>query len=188
MNAITLTGQSADGKEVTRFACGKCMKVTETHTAATRCCNWKCRNCGTPINYYVTLCRACCDTERDRKGAARLAKAEKFETWDGGVFWNDAYFPMLEEAVDAIADCYENDDWPEYIYVAKPVKLPELDLSDILEVITRDMSDDDDPESYLKGVPALEAAIDAFNAANVDIKFFEEDYKRAVRVPREVKP
>lgn len=186
MNAFKLTGQTADGKTGTVWGCGKCLHVARDEEAARQCCDWRCPTCGVEVERYSHLCDSCRREEYARRDREMLEKAEKLDEWTGGVFWGERFYASLDEAVEDIDDrCEDGEDFrPEFLYVAQRCPPCKVELYRVLEDACSDMGgEDDEPESYLKGIPELEAAIERFNEANEDIEWYTEDSKRAVRVP-----
>jgi hypothetical protein len=184
MNPFRMTGTTPDGRVGTVWGCGTCLHVCIDEGHASRCC--VCSYCKQPITgeevgKRQTYHKACMDAASVKRHQDRQDKAEKLETWDDGVFWNDDFYPSLEEAVEAIDDQCEDDDRPDWLYVAKQYPMRKLDAEDILQNHFEDLEDGCD---YLKGEKEFEAACEAFNEANKDILWCEEDGTRAVRVPK----
>jgi hypothetical protein len=183
MNPFKLEGKTQGGKAASVWCCGECKCTCVNEAAAVRCCT--CTYCGKPIEnrpkgqYSHPECQ---HAEWEKRVALRLEKAEKLEKWDGFVFWGNDLFSCIGEAEEAMADQLDVDEWPEYLYVAKPIPFRQLDAGSILENLMEDFDSED--EIQLKGVQEFRAACEAFNAANQDIQYFEEDHARAVKVFR----
>jgi hypothetical protein len=117
-----------------------------------------------------------------KRDQERKDKAEKIDDWDGGVFWGDDYYPSVEEAAEAIWDqTTEEDEPPQYLFVAKQVAMKRLETYDIIEHYYHDLEDGCD---YLEGIEELERACQEFNKKNKDIQWFTEDRKRMAKIPK----
>lgn len=184
MNPFKLIGVAPNGKQCHVWGCGVCMRAALHEETAERCC--KCNYCGQQIvdrECWQTDHKECRDAHSAKKAMERMEKAEKLEEWDGGVFWNNEYFDSIRDAEQAIwENSEEGDEWPEYLYVAKPMPRREVDPYWVYERLL----DDNDPENEieLNGMKEFEAACKAFDDANKWLIFYDEDTKRAVKVTR----
>ena len=51
-----------------------------------------------------------------------MEKAEKLNTWDGWVFYNDKYYETIEDLMEYLTSSGE--EIPEYVYICKTVPFP----------------------------------------------------------------
>lgn len=189
MNPFKLEGISPNGKPAHVWGCGICLHVCLNEEMAGRCCT--CSYCGEPVDgdekaKRLTYHRECQRRTFAQQDADRMDKAEKLESWSEGVFWGDDYYASLDDAIEAM-DCDDIEDMPEYIYVAKPVGPLQLDAEDILQNLAENYCCED-YEIDFEGDKEFAAACEAFNELNKGIKLFEEDRKRAVKVPKPGRP
>lgn len=184
MNAFELSGTSPQGHVLSIYACGKCQQMNRDKTRAEMCCAYCCRVCHKPVNNFILVCNDCRRLQQDHKDRERMEKAIKLDSWADGVLWEDHYYSTVEEAAESMQDRIEDgDELPEYLYVAKPARKREVELDRILEWLYDDMPEED-PEGYVRGIEEFQKAIDAFNEANKEVRWYDEDYTRAVRVPK----
>ena len=172
MDAIPLFKQ--DGSPTGIFACGICGQVyTKNDIGAEKCCQkGTCSDCGCETDkYYITLCFPC----REKR---EMDKAEKLEDWSGPVVYNDHYY----ESIDDMMDCHEEENLPEFVWVAETENIPKIDATDILERLCEDLYED--AYDNLEGVKEFEAAVEAFNKANEGNTYWIESNKRATKVPK----
>lgn len=113
------------------------------------------------------------------KNAERFAKAQKVESWDGGVFHGDDYFASIEEMIDSLER--NEEDWPEYVWAAESIRI--VDDLRVGQVVENDIDDrgwEDMDLNDFSGVTELQAALDKFVAANEDVVSYRPDYSKAV--------
>ncbi|MBF8259437.1 MAG: hypothetical protein HW377_1811, partial [Actinobacteria bacterium] len=94
MNAIPL--YKKDGADTGISCCGTCGSVYRKNNmgAETCCAKGTCSTCGCETDkYYVTLCFPC----REKRA---MDKAEKLESWDGPVVYNDHYYESIGDMMD----------------------------------------------------------------------------------------
>lgn len=186
MNAMELF--HANGTATGIFYCGKCRKVAPSHHIAAECCKPRvCEVCGseTEATWY-TKCRLCSAKAAEERELEKLHKAEKVTQWDGWVY-RDGYGSMAgggegfaESLASMLEWCDEEDcGYPDYVWTCVAVPFVQVRVRDILERICEEAYEDFSCDD-LEGVPALEAAVEVFNAANKDVVKYEPDYTRAV--------
>ncbi len=134
-------------------------------------------------------------SEEDRFARASYVPAAH---WKGWVCDGDTY----HESVEAYLDQWHSDNsrWDSqlkrfvlmddaepslYVWAARPQPvIPPFDVADVVEHWVCDRGwEDMDVEADLEGVPALQAAIDAFVAANAAVVSYHEDRSTAVILP-----
>jgi hypothetical protein len=171
---------------VKAYYCSECRIVKRTQEEAEKCCvPHRCDTCGAELERYRTRCDKCRDKFRQARLAEMLERAEKLESWDGWVYYEnagyqDGYFQSVDDLIEWLADNVDfESDWPEYVFVCKG-RFDGIRLDRVLEDIEQDMYED--VRNDLHGIPELEAAINAFNTANVGVLTYEPDYSKAVRV------
>lgn len=121
----------------------------------------------------------CLNAHEAEKTKERFAKAEKLDSWDGGVFWGDDYFASMDELCDDIAG--GNHEWPEYVWAAEPqTVIAGLDVADITEHLICDRGWEDMDVDDLNGVAELEAALKTFEEANKSVVSYRPDYSKAI--------
>lgn len=188
MNSINLYRPTPDGgfKPTRAYACGKCGHIKSSDVEAEGCCRLSICRCGKPNDLGWTLCNDCRRAKEIERERARFEKAEKVTSWDGPVYlegagYSDGYFSDFGEFLDWWGE--EAADWegepPAYVWTCHVRNTVNADVSDITEGIEWPEGMED---SVLSGLPALRAAVDAFNAANSEFKSWEPNYKRALLV------
>lgn len=170
MNAIPLF--TKDGLNTNISYCSLC-KLPHLHDVAENCCKKGiCKHCGgETATVFNEKCFDCLEKNH-------LEKAEKLESWDGPVVFNDHYY----ETIADMLDCEDTEDLPEFVYIAETVNIPKLDAEDILERLCEDLYED--AYDNLNGVDEFIQAVNDFNKVNEGNTYLIESDKRAVRVPR----
>lgn len=186
MNATELFHQ--DGRTAGIFFCGECRNVARTEAAANQCCApYKCTVCGTDVDRktYRTVCPPCEKAKREAAEKARFDAAEKLTEWDGwimaeGIGYRDGFFQSVDELSEYVEDDGDTE-MPAYVWTCDPSYFCKLSIEEVTERLTEncdayeDFSVDD-----MSGVKELEAAIDAFNAANTGVVSYQPNMKRAL--------
>jgi hypothetical protein len=185
MSAIELFHQ--DGKTAGIFYCSECRIVHANETAAQACHGTLTCECGAEVprnRRYSGLCDAC-DGKKWREKIAReeLARYEKAEkikadAWDGPVY-ADGIGQEWFENIDELFEYCEESEQPEYVWASKNVGIPRADMEDITTNILDNMWEDADVDD-LNGTEELQAALDAFNAANKSVVVWNVDYSKAI--------
>jgi hypothetical protein len=201
MNATELFHQ--DGRTAGVFYCAECRHVAKTREQADGCCApYKCTRCGCDVDRktYRTVCPPCEEAKRREKEAARFAAAEKVTEWDGWIYceevsgYNDHYFVNVGELEDYIASEIPDEvemallseeeqaeviRMPAYVWTCTANAFAAASLDQITEQIADNAYEDFDCAD-LRGLDALQAAVDAFNEANAGILCYSPNYKRAL--------
>jgi hypothetical protein len=186
MNAIDLL--LPDGQPSGWSLCSSCRQAAApgNRDLSERCCI--CVECGKP----------CCapgggsmhdECRRMRYVAhevALLDKAALVEGYEGPVYcdgrrgsYGDGYFSDVEELAERLDD--EPDDArPEFAFCCHEVRPRVVDAGEFVGDIAQDMYDDACGDA--EGVEALEAALAAFYAANVNWKSYCQDTGHKVRI------
>ncbi len=122
----------------------------------------------------------------ERAEQARFEKAEKVDgrAWGGWVVEGDTYHASVNEWLDDWIDRHEEgDDLPVFVWSADPrVVCPSLDVSDVVAPSIDAWGWEEMGAESFNGVAALQAALDAFVAANRDIISYHENPKKAILV------
>jgi hypothetical protein len=187
-----------DGEPSKVLMCSNCRIVRRTRAYAEACClPIPCRYCGEPTEKVwrsdgdetQAYHRGCWDRHWVAKDREKMAAAEVVESWDGWVHspavrgHNDGFFESLADLQEYLDD--EDDDGetsrPEFAYLCEPEPFPGISAEDICEGVAEDMFED--AEDQFSGTEELEAACEAFNAANAHVVTYRPDYRRVVRVP-----
>ena len=185
-----------EGKATGVYFCEKCRIVNTVKDVVERCCApWKCETCGGDTKKYWTTCDDCRAKKEAEAERARFEKAEKLTSWNGWVFKDgtgrDGYSQSLGDFMDCYAEEQENSDdpepLPEYVWACKETRFVRADISDISSRIDDDAYEDFEFDS-LRGIPELKAALEAFNAANIDAISYSPDYTKAVLIPKTNRP
>lgn len=189
MNAVFLRLPS--GSETDISICTSCGAPARGRTnldISEKCCT--CWGCGGPLTAeekkHPGHYHAACD--RLRRGTMELKRLEKatlVEDYDGPVFADgvrggqDGYFRNLDELQEALEDYDETAAALDFAYccAVKPIR---IDLDAILQSATEEFYE----EAYndLRGVDALQSAVDVFNAENAKVESWDVDYSRKVKV------
>jgi hypothetical protein len=183
-----------DGNPSGIWLCSSCRKLSRAQDVTEACC--RCSECHEPCpensDHYTRLHRHCSD-ERSRKwNASRFEKATEVTECDGMVYSPDfngireGYFTDADEFVESYLDHVEWQevelpDRPEFLFCTTPHEMRRIDIGDVLERMTSDINEDDDPK--FDGTKELQAALDAFYQANDWYKAFDTDYTRKIRIP-----
>ena len=194
MNPIELL--MPGGKPSGVFACEKCGTVNNSHSMASRCCNWKCDQCGKDVTRGLTKCSQCTDEALRKRMLERLDAAEEVKDWDSWVYsedftgHNDGWFTSLDDLIDYVGDLDEDErgDLPDFVFCSK-TDVRKVDLDHAIERACEDGYEDMGVGGFWLEKETQEA-IDRFNKANeAALTVFEVDYKRKVRViwPEHVK-
>lgn len=194
MNPIELL--MPDGKPSGVFACEKCGTVNNIQSIVSRCCNWKCDQCGKDVTRGMTKCIHCiCEASRKRT-LERLEAAEEVNEWGSWVYsedftgHNDGWFTSLEDLIEYVGelDADERGDLPDFVFCST-TDIRKIDFGEALERACEDGYEDMGSHRFALEKETQEA-IDRFNKANeTNLTVFEVDYKRKVRViwPQELK-
>lgn len=175
----------SNGKSSGIWYCSECRTVYKDMHFAQQCHGvTHCETCGVSLvkraPYYKKQCEEC-----DRKDWRARQVKEEFERYTKAVkiaateytgpqvFFNDQYYPTVEEAID------ECDEPPEYVWAAKNVGLRKATINDLIERILEEAWEDAEPDD-LNGLNELQIAVDAFNAANSEICVYMADYNEAI--------
>lgn len=134
----------------------------------------------------------CTEGWRQQVEAKRFEAATKLDQWDGWVTDGDRYWDCVEayldERGDEILDAGEGEIVP-YLWAAKPRQvIPSLDVSDVADHYIDNVGWEDMEISDLKGLPELQAALDAFVKANGNIVSYWPDYTKAIMLTNYLKP
>jgi hypothetical protein len=181
----------ADGASSGIWYCSECRAVHNQQRTAQACHGvTHCEDCEKELGkrqpYYKTLCSDC-DSKKWREQRAaeefeRYTKAVKIKAseYNGPqVFFNDQYYPTVEEAID---NC---DAAPEYIWAAKDIGLKKAAMEDLVDRILEEAWEDADIED-LNGIEELQKAIDMFNEVNSGISVYMVDYNEALVLDDEI--
>lgn len=125
----------------------------------------------------------CLEAGRVRRESERFSKAEKLTAWDGGAWLGDTYYHTMDDLLEDLIGGLENEDdpWPEYVWAASPRPvIIGLDAWEICENEVTQNGWDDMDEHDLNGLPELQAALDAFTAANATVVSYVHDFHKAV--------
>jgi hypothetical protein len=180
--------ESGEYKATGVFYCSECRCVYPNEAAADNCHGEHICDCGNRIDQrYYAKCSACQSKqwkeEQDAKERERFEKAEKvtYADYKGGMLFDgDRYHDDLEALEDHLFDA----PLPEYVWACKDVGVPKANSESIIENMLENMWEDAD-HNDLNGLAELDAAIDAFNAANESINVWEPDYTTAILLLKE---
>jgi len=171
-----------DGTATGIFYCSECRAIFPNQEQAQGCHGERICGCGGKIERYYGECFACRDKrwkeEQDVKERERFEKAYKvsYADYKGGMIYHgDHYFDDLEALEDHLFDL----PLPEYVWACKDVGVPKANSDSIVENLLENMWEDAD-HNDLNGLEALDAAIEAFNAANESINVWQPDYSTAI--------
>ena len=186
-NAIELF--HADGRSAGCFYCAKCRIVHKTESEADECCRPRlCAKCGREVDArHFLVCERCRKVKQASKDLATLEAAELVEDEGGWLYveghgHNDGFFRDMGELLDYLADEPENTR-PEFAFCCRKFGMSERSAADIIEDSTQDMHEEAANDVSVESIKALQAAIDAFYAANEDVVSYEADCRRKVRIP-----
>lgn len=186
----------ASGKSAGVWYCGECRHVWKLQGDAANCC--KCSLCGEKIDKanvnhgdYQTMHGGCMDMHLAERRQQALDQAVEIVGYEGYVFLDgagshDGYFQSMDELLEWAEDSDGDDEpelnLPEFVHtcIERPFRV--VDVSHIVERFSADSFEEID--EHLIGLNELEAALDAFNAANRHLVSYDPDYRRKVRVPR----
>ena len=185
MNEIRL--KKPTGESVDAFMCQRCGMIYREPDGrlARSCC--QCYVCKQPLNCAGQHAHDECRHLQSRlANAQRLAHAETVSEYEGYLYsdevsgYRDGYFRDME---DLFSFCDDSDvDPPAFVFACTPTPPQLIDIDDFI-----DRAESDGPEEaweHLNGTDEIEAALKAFREANADVKFWEPDYSRKVKVAR----
>lgn len=191
--AKTLTYAATDAEALTKniYVCGICGRLMgEQKDFADRCCT--CTVCLLPIESNGKpggwgSSHAECEVKRIAEVEARqIEKAEKLETWDGPVYYNDNFYTDLDALTDYLEDTVmAKEDWPTWAFVCDQVRFPLLVIDDIIQNLeeNHEVEDYDGVNVSEETMAALEAAAQKFNAETKDDVGWHPNFKKMARIP-----
>ena len=144
MNPVELFHE--DGKSAGVYYCSKCEKITGkgSHKQAEDCCEpYICKYCSLPVDSevegkYKMVHYACQEKADFDKQQETMNKAKKLEDWQGYLWYDEHIFVCMEDLTDYM-DCQfsEEENWPEFVFVAKPHELHKVSIRDILKIFRK---------------------------------------------------
>lgn len=162
-----------NGRSANVWYCSECRIVAKDKEVAENCCKRSnCKYCGKIVERLHWLAHQEC-IEKDK-----ITKAEKLDTWDGWVFYEDKYYTTADELIEELEDSGES--VPEYIFICKTIPFPKIRIDDLLEKIGENSYDD--VIDRLIGVDVLSDAINIFNEDNNDLVSYLPDETKMVRI------
>ena len=191
MNPIELFHE--DGKSAGVYYCSKCKKITDkgNFQIIENCCKpYMCKYCSILVDSeiegkYRTAHRVCQEKADYDKEQDIINKAEKLEDWEGYLWYDERVFVSMEDLTDYM-DCQfsEEEDWPEFVFVAIPLEQRKMNSGHIVDDFLEDSYETAyiyiDPDS----VKNLQIAIDKFYQDHAHIICYIEDISRVVRIPK----
>lgn len=187
MNPIELFLPNGEPSGV--FACEKCRSVNNSKMLVTRCCNWKCDECGKDVIRGLTKCSECTEIAYKKRMLARLDAAEEVSAWESWVYsehfqgYNDGWFESIDNLIEYVSDIGldESTELPEFVFCSTTV-IRKVDFGHAIERACED-GYEDMGSSVFRLEKETQEAIDRFNKANeAALTVFDVDYKRKVRV------
>ena len=168
-----------DGISAKVWYCSNCKIVAKNKEDVDNCSKRNnCKYCGKIVESLYWLAHQECIEKN------KIEKAEKLETWDGWVFYEDKYYTTIDELIEKLEDSGES--IPEYVFICKTIPFPKIIIDNLLETI--------DENSYegimdsLSGVDALSDEINIFNKENEDLVSYLPDETKMVRAVVSVQP
>lgn len=187
MNATQLFHE--DGRPAGLWYCGTCRMPFRDQEVAEQHC--RCRECGESCprdspGDYTHLHRTCFEKRNAQRIAERIEKAVEVDGYDGPVYVDgrgpqDGYFANAGEAEEWIWDTHEDgDELPQWAFCCHVESPSWPDVEDVFDRLADNMYEGF--EDHLNGTEELSAAFDAFREANKDMKVWNVDYSRKVRL------
>ena len=162
-----------DGKTANVYYCSECRIVAKDKEVAENCCKRSnCKYCGKIVERLHWLAHQEC-IEKDK-----ITKAEKLDTWDGWVFYEDKYYTTADELIEELEDSGES--VPEYIFICKTIPFPMIKMDHLIESIEE--SSYEEITDQLTGLDELSEAINGFNEDNKDLVSYLPDETKMVRL------
>jgi len=128
-----------------------------------------------------TINEYCLAASCERRDAERFEKAEKLNSWDGGVFYGDEYHSSIEDLISNLATGDEDDSFPKYVWAAEGRQVVDgLTVSDVTENAICNNGWEDMDSDDLNGGAELQAALDKFVEANASVISYQPDYTKAI--------
>ncbi len=175
----------ADGRPSGIWYCSECRAVQNDKFQAQRCHGvTHCETCGVSLGkrapHYRKQCEECdrkdWNARRTKEEFDRYTKAVKIaasEYTGPQVFFDDRYYPTVEDAID------QCDSPPEYVWAVNNIGLRGANIEDLIDSVLEEAWEDADSDD-LNGLEELQAAVDAFNEANSGIDVYMVDYDEAI--------
>jgi len=107
----------------------------------------------------------------------KIEKAEKLDTWDDWVYYNDKYYSNISELIEELQE--DEEEIPEYVYVCKIIPFPKIQIDDLLEEIGENSYEG--IEDDLHKVDDLSESIDYFNEMNEHLVSYFPDETKMVK-------
>lgn len=154
---------------------------------AEQCCAPTCPDCGIAVHRTYGRCDSCEKAHRKAHVARQIDAAVQVDTWNDWVYWRnwgtrDGFFESVEALLewhgDHLQDADQPDPLPEFIFTCDEIPFPKFTTDGIVETVEDELGREDEPD----GLDELQAALDAFTAANAGRKSYTPNYGRAVRV------
>lgn len=120
----------------------------------------------------------CLAANRTAEDFRRFDKAQKLQTWDAGIFFNETYHSSME---DFLKSLHGRTAWPEFVWAAESrTVIAGLTVDDVVESCLADRGWDDMTTSDLEGVSELATALAQFTIANAAVVSYWPDYTKAI--------
>ncbi len=191
--AKTLTYEAVDTEAVTRsiYVCGICGHLMgERKDLADQCCT--CSQCHQPIEGNGSpgghrSAHPACETKRAAEAEARqIERAEKIDTWEGPVYYEDEFYQDLGALTDHLEDSLVSEkDWPAYVFVCDEERFPLFDLDNVIQNLSENhgIEDYDGPNISKETMALLQAAVQRFDDETKNDISWHPNFHKMVRVP-----
>ncbi|MCR4293654.1 MAG: hypothetical protein NUV76_12345 [Candidatus Kuenenia sp.] len=162
-----------DGKSAGVYYCEECKIITKKKEDANNCCKRNnCKYCSKLVEEKYWLAHREC-IEKDK-----MEKAEKLDTWDGWVFYEDKYYETIETLIEELED--NGDTIPQYVYICKESPFPAINIDHLIERIEENSYEE--IIDSLVGLDELTEAINDFNENNKKLVSYLPDETKKVKI------
>ncbi len=167
------------------YKCEKCGGLFYSENSAINCCkSSNCKSCGKEISQYRNECDEC--LEKQKFESAKKYTYEQYvkEFPDNYIYYNDKYYPNMDELLD---DIYYNSvgdkiEFPEYVYGTNEFII-DIDIENVI----CNAEDDSDVEDFeFNNTKELIDFVNEWNERNSS-KAYAMTYKTIVYVPEDMK-
>ena len=170
MNAQELFLENGNSAHV--WYCSDCKIVATDKERVDNCCKRNnCKYCGKLVEEKHWL------EHRECIESNKIEKAEKLDTWDDWVYYNDKYYSNISELIEELQE--DEEEIPEYVYVCKIIPFPKIQIDDLLEEIGENSYEG--IEDDLHKVDDLSESIDYFNEMNEHLVSYFPDETKMVK-------
>jgi hypothetical protein len=166
------------------YKCEKCEQLYYTEASAMNCCkSSNCKTCGKEIPKHRDMCEECSDKQRFESAKKYTYEEYVKEFPDNYFFYNDNYYPSIEELLEYIYDNSTEDkvEFPEYVYGTNEYII-DIDIESVIS----DAEYNSNLEDFeFDNTKELIDFVNEWNERNSS-KAYQSSYKTIVYIPKEL--